>query len=83
MSRDNHQDRHLTVGTRVKLDHSEQHRQSEFGVVIHCWFDDEIQSYDCYVAFFGDQFPNGKPGSAPYVLRYASKSLVVLGEEFS
>jgi len=50
----------------------------EDGVVVHCWFDDEIHAHDCYVAFFGDVIPEGKPSVKPYVLRYASTSLVVI-----
>lgn len=50
----------------------------EVGVVVHCWFDDEIGAHDCYVAFFGDAIPEGKPSVKPYVLRYASTSLVVI-----
>lgn len=34
--------------------------------------------FDCYVAFFGDEFPNGKPSEKPYVLRYAVTSLTAL-----
>ena len=48
----------------------------EFGVVIHCW--DEGGFYDCYVAFFGDVAPTGRPAEKPYVLRYASTSLTKL-----
>lgn len=51
---------------------------SEDGVVVHCWFDDEMGAHDCYVAFFGDAIPGGKPAVKPYVLRYASTSLVVI-----
>ncbi|WGM32185.1 hypothetical protein [Brevundimonas sp. NIBR11] len=50
----------------------------EDGVVVHCWFDDELRAYDCYVAFFGDAIPEGEPSVKPYVLRYASTSLVVI-----
>jgi hypothetical protein len=50
----------------------------EYGVVVHCWFDEDFDFYDCYIAFFGDQQPSGKPTDRPYILRYASTSLVVL-----
>jgi hypothetical protein len=53
----------------------------EFGVVVHCWFDDEIQAFDCYVAFFGSGFPETKPTEKPYVLRYAATSLARLGDD--
>ena len=49
----------------------------ECGVVVHAWLDQEIATRDCYVAFFGDEFPqpNHRPQKIPYVLRYASTSL--------
>jgi hypothetical protein len=51
----------------------------EYGVVVHCWLDDEIDAYDCYVAFFGNMLPTGRPKEKPYPLRYSSTSLTVLG----
>jgi hypothetical protein len=33
---------------------------------------------DCYIAFFGDEFPDTVPTLKPYVLRYAVVSLTVL-----
>jgi len=73
-------DRYLDPGTRVQLDSliNGDTRQSELGVVVHCWLDDEIQMYDCYVAFFGAEFPNGKPVDKPYILRFAAASLVTI-----
>lgn len=50
----------------------------EFGVVVHCWFEEDIQGYDCFVAFFGDNEPSGRPKAKPYLLRYAVTSLTVL-----
>lgn len=47
----------------------------QYGIVVHCWLDEEIANCDCYVAFFGDQLPSGKPAEKPYILRYASVSL--------
>jgi hypothetical protein len=41
---------------------------------------EEIGTYDCYVAFFGDEFPSGPPKWTPYVLRYAAQSLNVVSE---
>lgn len=73
------EDRFLSPGTRVRLDGlSEEEGGPEYGVVIHCWEDDEIHAYDCYVAFFGRTFPSGKPEEKPYVLRYAAVSLNVI-----
>jgi hypothetical protein len=50
----------------------------EYGVVVYCWLDDEVGVYDCYIAFFGTKQPIGKPTEKPYILRYSSRSLVVL-----
>jgi hypothetical protein len=61
----------------VRLD-SGQRDGPEYGVVIHCWEDDEIHAWDCYIGFFGTSFPNAKPSEKPYVLRYAVTSLDVI-----
>ena len=74
-------DRLIPAGTRVRLNslvNDEHEPVPEFGVVIHCWLNDEIGMFDCYVAFFGSEFPAGKPTEKPYILRYASTSLTVL-----
>jgi hypothetical protein len=50
----------------------------ECGVVVHAWVADELGGLeDCYVAFFGPEFPaQGRvPAQRPYVLRYAASSL--------
>lgn len=75
--------RQILPGTRVRLDsfvNGDDETTPEFGVVVHSWLDDEIGMFDCYVAFFGAEFPEGKPSEMPYVLRYASTSLTVLAE---
>lgn len=75
------ENRLITPGTRVRLDglvNDDDEPTPEFGVVVHCWLDDEIHMFDCYVAFFGTEFPDGKPSEKPYVLRYAATSLTVL-----
>lgn len=75
------EDRYLAPGTRIRLDafvDDDDHTTSEFGVVVHCWLDEEIGMYDCYIAFFGKCFPSGKPEERPYVLRYASVGLAEL-----
>ena len=69
----------LPAGTKVCYD-GLQDDGAEFGVVVHCWMSDEIGGYDCYVAFFGNEFPNGRPKQKPYVLRYAASSLIVVSE---
>ena len=45
----------------------------EIGRIVSTWDDDG--ETDCYVAFFGTSYPDGKPTEKPYVLRYASSSL--------
>ncbi len=65
----------LRPGTRVRLDALDA--GSEYGVVAHCWFNDEISGYDCYVVFFGEAFPDGPPARQPYLLRYAARSLTI------
>ena len=71
------EDAFLAPGTRVRFDGLVD-GGPEFGVVVHCWFNDDIASYDCHVAFYGQAFPVGAPAQKPYVLRYASVSLVVI-----
>lgn len=70
-------DEFLEPGARVRL-LSGIDGSWEDGVVVHCWLDDEIGVYDCYIAFFGDAIPEGKPAEKPYVLRYAATSLTRL-----
>lgn len=74
-------DRYIAPGTKVRLDSlldENDSPQSEFGVLIHCWRDEVFSFYDCYVAFFGNEFPTAVPTEKPYVLRYASTSLTEL-----
>jgi hypothetical protein len=68
---------YLRPGTSVRLDGGDD-SQPEYGVVVHCWLNEEIDAHDCYVAFFGDALPSGKPNKIPYILRYLSTSLRVL-----
>lgn len=70
-------DRFLAPGTRVRLNGAGSERP-EYGVVVHCWLDDEIGMHDCYVAFFGDEVPKGRPDETPYILRYAARSLAAI-----
>ena len=70
-------DRYLEPSTAVRLiNHVDD--SWEDGVVVHCWLSKEIGVHDCYIAFFGDAIPVGKPAVKPYVLRYASTSLTLL-----
>ena len=74
-------DSYLAPGTRVRLDshlNGSDDLTTEVGIVVHCWLSDEMGLYDCYVAFFGDHFPSGQPSVKPYILRYASGSLITV-----
>ena len=77
MNRDASKDRYIPPGTPVRFDGLSK-GEPEYGVVVHCWEDDETGMHDCYVAFFGSAFPPGKPEKKPYVLRYAAVSLNVV-----
>lgn len=68
---------YLPPGTAVRYDGLEE-GGPEYGIVVHCWLDDEIGAHDCYVAFFGNKRLTGKPTEKPYILRYASTSLTVI-----
>jgi hypothetical protein len=75
------EDRFLHPGTKVRLDslvNDNDEVTSEYGVVVHCWQDQELGFHNCYVAFFGDAMPSGQPAEKPYVLRYAAISLTPL-----
>jgi|EndMetStandDraft_6_1072998.scaffolds.fasta_scaffold1245985_1 hypothetical protein len=68
---------YLPPGTPVRYD-GLQDDGPEYGVVVHCWLDSELNAYDCYVAFLGNQHPQGKPAEKPYILRYFTTSLTVI-----
>ena len=77
------EDRYIAPGTKIRRDafwNDDDQPTSEFGVVVHCWLDEEISAYDCYIAFFGDEVPVGKPTEKPYVLRYAAVGLTELAD---
>lgn len=67
----------LPAGTRVRYGGLVD-GGPEYGVVVHCWRDDELGAYDCYVAFFGTALPDGRPSEGPYVLHYASTSFTIV-----
>jgi len=69
----------LPAGTKVRYEGLVE-GGPEFGIVVYCWMSEEIGGYDCYVAFFGSDFPSGPPKTKPYVLRYATSSLRVADE---
>jgi len=47
----------------------------EKGIVVHWWWDNELEIYDYYIVFFGESFPTGKPNTRPYLLRYSENAL--------
>jgi hypothetical protein len=52
--------------------------ERECGVIVHTWKAEELGGLeDCYIAFFGKEFPEPgcEPAEKPYVLRYAAVSL--------
>lgn len=67
----------LKPGTLVAYD-GLQDDGPELGVVVHSWLDEELGEQDCYVAFFGNVLPDGRPAEKPYILRYAARSLTVI-----
>lgn len=69
-------DQYLSPGTKVRLESVDG--APEVGVVVHCWGSDEIDAYDCYVAFYGSEFPTRELKAKPYLLRYAASSLNVV-----
>ena len=60
MTKASDRDRYLAPGTKVTLRNPPE-GSPEHGVVVHCWGDDEIDAYDCYVAFFGNETPVRNP----------------------
>ena len=78
MNRENTEKPKFCIGDRVKLVHADfENPQTaddiEVGVVVWVWWD-EIGFFDYYVAFFGSEFPDGKP-EKPYILRYGEATL--------
>lgn len=63
-------DMNFQLGDRVK-----HIGTGECGIIVSTWRDEELDIEDCYVAFFGETFPTGKPETIPYVLRYSQSSL--------
>lgn len=66
-------DEYIEPGTKVKLTGT-----GEYGIVVHCWYSQEIHDFDCYIAFSGTSFPDRQTQFKPYILRYAAASLEIL-----
>lgn len=77
MSETQHGDKFITPGTTVRYDGLVE-GGPEYGIVVHCWEDEQIGAHDCYVAFFSAELPPGQPDEKPYVLRYAASLLSIL-----
>lgn len=60
----------FVVGKGVRLKST-----SEAGIVIALW-KDELDVQYAYVAFYGEEFPIGKPDTKPQVLRYPTADLI-------
>ena len=63
--------RPIQIGDRVKRSFELNGEfTTEVGIVVHIWRDPETDLDDAYIAFFGNEFPNGKPIDKPVILRY-------------
>ena len=64
--------RPIRVGDRVKRSYENDDGgvTTEVGVVVHIWQDPETDLEDAYIAFFGSEFPDGKPTERPVLFRY-------------
>lgn len=73
-------DSQVRVGSRIRrtFENNDGGCQTECGVVVHVWTDPETGEEDAYIAFFGDQFPEGQPNSKPYILRYFVAGLEIV-----
>lgn len=62
------------VGEKVRL-----LATGEVGIVVHAWWNPEIDGNDYYIAFFGQSFPSAEQDRRPYMLRYSETSLETVG----
>ena len=73
---------HEYVGRQVRCSFSNDPNDTdedkdivECGTIVAAWFDSQMDAIDCYIAFYGTSFPEGKPSEEPYILRYFENSL--------
>jgi hypothetical protein len=71
------EDRHLPPGTRVRLEGHRDDGVREHGIVVACWQDNELSGHDCYVAYFENEWPSGKPVNRPGIVRIGARFLIV------
>lgn len=70
----------IKVGDRVKRTFELDGKTvTEVGVVVHVWQDPETELEDAYIAFLGNEFPDGKPAEKPVILRYFVSGLERIG----
>jgi len=74
-----HGNRYLAPGTKVRLDNGGEIPFSEYGVIVHCWRDEQTSLFDCHIAFYGEEMPLGEPDEKPYILRYYASTLATVG----
>lgn len=69
----------MQPGTKVRLKQSNRdgsYKLTEAGIVIHVWYNEFLDSEECYVAFFGNDFPEeNSKCEKPYILKYLIGSL--------
>ena len=72
---------HFQVGSKVKrtFENDDGLPEAEVGIIVHIWRDTETGLDDAYVAFFGEDFPDGRPATKPYLLRYFLSGLELVG----
>lgn len=72
--------RDLKVGSKVRRRFTSESDEdmTEVGVVVHLWMDPETELQDAWIAFFGEEFPKGKPAEKPVILRYFASGLEVI-----
>lgn len=75
-------DQYIAPGTPVCIDWVDEGGKPspEYGVMVHCWYDPEMQVFDCYFASFGDELPRDRPNGRPAILRYTAASFRILAE---
>jgi len=77
-------DRFIEPGTRVRLAIAimdDGMVTPQPGIVIHCWRDEETSAFESYVAFFGDELPQGKPLDEPYIVQHKTTALETIVDE--
>ena len=75
-------DRYIPPGTSVRIPWIDEdgNPAPEYGIMIHCWFDELMGVHDCLFASFGDALPSGNPGEKPAIFRYTAPSFDILSD---